>query len=196
MNLTGVRIESDFMDFYDKLSVTGDNVLVYRRFQKEQIPKNEQLRFLKRLGILTIETKAARDIVTASGKLTIYTDTKDDSKNLVLTVSDADMMYPNALASEYYPESNNVINRVIQIGSRRFRVMLYNNSVIQVDELFRGYNMAVGLPIYSIDYISTSNGMLATAFHNVERLDKYRLPLSAEEVISEIAQAMIEYRIF
>lgn len=196
MNLTGVRIESDFIDFYDKLSITGNEAPVYRRFKKEQMSKSEQLKFLKRLGILTIEAKAARDIVTASGKLTVYTDTKDDSKNLVLTVSDADMMYPNALASEYYAESNNVINRIIQVGSRRFRIILYNGSVIQVDELFRGYNMAIGLPIYSIDYVSTFNGMLATAFHNVERLDQYKLPLSAEEVISEIAQAMIEYRIF
>ena len=195
MNLTGVRIESDFIDFYDKLSITGNEAPVYRRFKKEQMSKSEQLKFLKRLGILTIEAKAARDIVTSSGKLTVYTDTKDDSKNLVLTVSDADMMYPNELASEYYAESNNVINRIVQVGSRRFRIILYNGSVIQVDELFRGYNMAIGLPIYSIDYVSTFNGMLATAFHNVERLDQYKLPLSAEEVISEIAQAMIEYRI-
>lgn len=196
MSLMKVKVESDFVDFYDGLCKNEDGALVYRRFKSEQIPKSEQLMHLRRLGILAVEARAARDIISSSGRLTIYTNTKDDSKNLVLTTGEADMLYPNTLASQYYPESNDVINRLIQVGARRFRVIIYRGAVVQVDELFRGYNMAVGLPVYSIDYISTSNGMLATAFHNVEQLSKYRLPMTAEEVVNEIALAMIEYRIF
>lgn len=204
MQVPRLKIESDFKDFYDGLSTESNPVGTYLRYKKDIPSKGNGLAELKRVGIKTIDTRAARDIVSASNKLVVYTDPErhDGRGRVLMGYEEASMIYPNSLASEFYDEAEGITNKLLQVGSRRFRVILKakagtleKGEVEHIDEITPSYNMLIGIPIYSIDYISTKNGMLAITFNNVECLSDYGMEhiMSAEQVISEVYNALLKY---
>ena len=110
-------------------------------------------------------------------------------------------MFPNCAAVPFYEESDGITLKMLQIGSRRFRLMLKNTnlyllregSLIDIQEIKSSISYSVGLPLYSIDYIQTREGLLAIDFNYVQRLDTLGIQhyLTAEETYSEIRDALI-----
>lgn len=199
-----VKIISDFIDFYDYLSVNENPTGTYIRNKSDIPSKGRGLAELRRVGVKTIEAKAARDIVSASNKLVVYTDPSkhDGSGRILMSYDEANMIYPNSLASEFFDEADGFTNKLLQIGSRRFKIVfkaeplsLKTGDIVSIDEITPSYNMLLGLPIYSIDYIPTHDGMLAITLNTVERLLGYGLEkiITAEQVISEVYNALLKY---
>lgn len=202
MDIPSIEILTDFKDYYDSLSVSGG--YKYERYKGGLLDKGEGILVLKRLGVETIELKAARDIITRSSKVVVYTDPSrhDGSGRVVMSVDEATLLYPNSLASEYYEEAGGDILKYLQVGSRRFRILIsggrvgLNGGVVEsIEELESGYNARLGLPIYSIDYISTNRGLRAITFNNIEDLSLYGLDkyIGAKDVIKEVYDALIKY---
>lgn len=205
MSIPKIRIESDFTDYYDHLNcLDGKHIGIYSRFKSEMPNKSKGLAILKALGIQTVETGAVRTLISDSGKLVVYTNQSDHSGEgrALMRIEEAKLLYPNSLASVYFPEACGVTNKLLQVGSRRFRVLLSDitggiqkGKVVQIDEITSAYNFAVGLPIFSIDYISTNKGLLAITLNTVERLSDYGFEniMKPEEVINEIFLSLTQY---
>lgn len=203
----GVKIVSDFIDFYDTLSSADGFSLVYNRNYGDANTRVQDMKYLQSMGIQTIQLKSARLFNSVDAEqLVIYTNDKkhcSDGKRVV-SISEANLMYGNNLASKFHTEASGITNKFLQIGSRRFRLTLKNDTpysitegtLIHIQELQSDLNYRIGLPIFSIDYISTNEGMLAVDFNAVQNLyqlgmDKY---ITSEEVMLEIKKAILAYQ--
>lgn len=204
MSIPKIKIESDFSDFYDFLGVSSEQLGVFNRFRSSMPDKAEGLAQLRSIGVQTIDTTAARRAVSASGKLVVYTDQSkhDGTGRVLMTMDEANMIYPNSLASEFFEEADCITNKLLQVGSRRFRIVLRGKrqslkagEVVQLSEITPSFNMLLGLPIYSIDYVSTPRGLLAITLNTVERLADYGLQevIKPEDVINEVYNALLKY---
>ncbi len=198
-----LNIESDFVDYYDHLAIGKDGDATYVRKYSNSPSKGKAISELKKLNIQTILLGSVRDLASTYDKLVVYTDTtkhKGDGK-LLMSSGDAMLTYSNSLASPYYGDSNGVTNKFLQLGSRRFRVVLENVStfktgrVLDFQEIQPCYNYLIGLPIFSIDYISTEYGMIATDFNTVQDLKSLGVQnaIQPTDIISEIYNSLIVY---
>ncbi|MCL4417391.1 MAG: hypothetical protein M1365_11955 [Actinobacteria bacterium] len=198
----GIKVESDFRDYYDHLSIeTG---IIYKRYRIEE-GRGKSLAFLNKFGIKTIELKAARQFDDTAEKLVVYYNPKlhDSKGKLVVPINEARIMYENNLASRYYSESNGEYIKFLQVGKRRFRVnmkipekeSLSGGIVVSIQELESLFNYYIMQPIFSIDYISSGKEMLATDYNSVQSLMKlgFESIMSPKEVMDEIKQALISY---
>jgi hypothetical protein len=64
-----------------------------------------------------------------------------------------------------------------------------------MDEIQPDYNYLLGLPIYSIDYISTPYGLLATDLNTTQDLSSLGVQniIQPYDIIKEIYNALIKY---
>ena len=200
----GMKIQSDFTDYYDGLAQSTGYV-TYNRFYKNSESRATSLARLRAMGVQTVSLKAISDYNIFSGfeKYVVYTNQYEHNfrGKEILTLQDALEMFPNCAAVPFYEESNGITLKMLQIGSRRFRLMLKNTnlsllregSLIDIQEIKSSISYSVGLPLYSIDYIQTREGLLAIDFNYVQRLDTLGIQhyLTAEETYSEIRDALI-----
>lgn len=199
-----LKIESDFTDYYDYLSVNDGYSYRYVRNYKDSLPKGKDLAELRRLGIATVQVGSVRELNSMYKQLVVYTDvTKHRGEGKVIMDShEAILTYPTSLASPYI-ENGGITNKFLQIGSRRFRVVLENvyplktGRVLSLDEIQPDYNYSVRLPIFSIDYISTAYGLIAVDFNTVQELKTLGIDriMQPYEVVSEISKALSKYNI-
>lgn len=191
---TNLKIVSDFSDFYDCLSDELGTVQFIRN--KSSMPsKVEGINILRDMGIQTINPMAVSSII--SDKVIVYTNVNkhDGTGRAVMKSGEAKLMYPNYLGCKYYAESDNMLIKMLQVGSRRFKIIFKNEIMQSIEETASGYNMSLALPIYSIDYISTNDGLLAITLNTVENLSLYGIEniMSKEDVVKEIYDALIKY---
>lgn len=205
-----IGLESDFKDYYDNCFETDPSKIqaVYKRLKSDIPSKGRGLSILKKMGVPVLKLEATRDIMffgdEQTKRVVVYTDPNkhDGNGRVLMKLSEAQLTYPNSLATEYY-EDVTEISKLLYIGSRRFKVLLRTKGgldrgeVVHVSEIGRMYNYMIAMPIFSIDYIPTSNGLLAMTLNTVERLEEYGLNkiMTPEEVINEISLAMLEYKI-
>lgn len=193
-----LRIESDFKDYYDKLSSKTAKI-VYERFLKHSQPKGTALAELRKMGIATIEVKPV-SMLAGNPYLVVYTNSKlhNGRGKSIMDYNEALMMHSNMPASVFYPETGMVTYKLLQIGKRRFRVVIQNKSyleegpVISFDEIEPAPSKMEGLPVFSIDYISTPSGLLAVDFNKTPNLSRLGMQdkLTAEEIVHEIFMAL------
>ena len=196
-----ICIKSDFTDYYDNLS-TDDAVVKYERLLNNSSQRGKALTFLRSLGIDTVQIMAASKYIGTSNKLVVYTDpTKHHSDGkVIMSVDEAVRAYPNYPASQYFLTDGRVSMKYVQVGRKRFNILyrkdepytLDPGKIIDLTEISSDYNQQIKLPIFSIDYISINNKMVATDFNEVEQLDRFGLEkfMSAEKVIEEIHDAL------
>ena len=202
--MSNLCIKSDFTDFYDIYSVK-DGQITYNRYRSESRQRWEALKYLRSLGLKTIELKPVQSYTLFDPPIVVYTNPKLHSGNgkKVLSINEALQIYPSCVASLYYKDSINTI-KVIQVGKRQFRITfrreISNNTltpgnIIDIKEIKSDYNRVIGLPIYSIDFISINNEMIATDFNEVEVLYKYEINryINGEEIINEVLNSLIIY---
>lgn len=200
----GMLIQSDFTDYYDNLC-QSTGYITYNRFYKNSEPRATALSRLRAMGIQTVTLKAVTDYNIFSGfeKLVVYTNQIEHNSRgkEILTLQDAMTLCPNCAAIPFYEESDGVTLKMLQIGSRRFRLILKNDDpsllregkLIDIQEIQSSISYSVGLPLYSIDYIQTREGLLAIDFNYVQRLDTIGIPqfIKPEEAYIEIRDALL-----
>lgn len=200
-----IKVESDFSDYYDELS-SDNTTIVYKRFKSQSMSRAEALTYLKNNGINTVKYGPFIKFTGETKKFVVYTNqaSHDFKGKLICTFDKVASEYSNYLVSEFLSSSNGLTIKYLQIGERRFRMMFSNpefeetlkeGSLVQFDELPKGYNHAIGLPIYSIDYISNGLEMLAIDFNQVQNLQKIGIDkiITADEVITQVENALIAY---
>jgi hypothetical protein len=201
--MVNLNIESDFKDFYDNLS-NKKSIVTYHRFLKDSKQRGTALKYLRSIGIRTIEIKQVNQFMISDSPIVVYTDPKghNGKGKVLMDVSEALRSYENYMASKYLDYSSGVTLKFLQIGKRRFQIQfdkvgksLDIGRITHINEITPEYNRLIGLPIFSIDYVSNGEYMVATDFNEVENLERIGLDkfISAEEVLNEIREALIIY---
>ena len=110
-------------------------------------------------------------------KVVVYKDIGSDKcKNkAVMDIWEAVETYPNLLCSKYIESDTHI--KYIQIGNIGYRLVLdvdttgdiKLNGIKSIEAIQSDYT-AVGVPIYSINYVVDNNAMIATKFNQVQEL--------------------------
>lgn len=219
-----VRLSSDFKDYYDdELNLRTDlqiskrsslKVLIFGRNIKDRRHRSLDLSFLQSSGLSVLGLKPVSDfqLLEYDTKILVYTRPCEHggTGKLVLDNREAQELYPNMPARVWvkHSETNGITLKCLQIGLRRFRVILWNNTetsgcleetgkglsdlrdkkVVSIDEIPCGHLGISEYPIYSIDYISTDEGLKAIDYNEVENLSSlgFDRVMSSSEVCDEI----------
>lgn len=203
MNL--FRLESDFKDYYDSYAV-NDTEIVYKRFRNGGLGRGEGLEYLRQNGIKTVQFGPFSKFNRNTKSFVVYTNPSLHNflGKHIYTYNEVAGQYSNCVVSEFLEIYGGYTVKYLQVGERRFRIMFFNpefktklieGSVITVEELPRQYNHAIGLPIYSIDYISNGIEMVAVDFNTVQQLGSIGMEklISAEDVATEVKKSIIAY---
>ena len=202
--MSNLKIESDFIDFYDNLN-NDNSVLIYKRYLKNCKQRGTDMKYLRSLGVKTIELKQVNQLIGYNGQIVVYTDPKAHNGygKMIMNVDEAMLSYSNCLASPYYFTENNLSIKYLQIGKRRFNLCFQKpeplslncGTLIDIKESEPQYNRLIGLPIFSIDYISTGREMIATDFNEVQNLQILGMNnyISSESIIEEVIQSLAIY---
>lgn len=202
--MTSLCIQSDFQDYYDNVSDT--NGIIYNRRLSDVKQRGSALKYLRSLGVKTLELKQVSQFSYLDGDLVVYTDPKkhNGQGKKILTYEEAIANYSNFPAAKYLDDSLGITIKVLQIGKRRFNLTfkkdpsnktLNEGVLIDFKELNPGYNMLIGLPIFSIDYIAYGCEMIATDFNEVENLKRINFDriISAQDIKEEIVNSLFVY---
>lgn len=201
-----VNIVSDFIDCYDYLS--SPNGLIYER-KLSKNTRGHDLKFLRSLGLKTIEIKPVNQFSYLDEKLVVYTKSNghDGTGKKICNYIEAMEQYASYPASKFISldETNGCTIKTLQIGSRRFNIFfrkeyedLEHGKIVNITEASRDFNNILRLPIFSIDYINKGNELIATDFNSVQKLDSINILeiMTADSIIKEIYEALVEYRIY
>lgn len=213
IHLGNIKLQSDFSDYYDSgcmpPSDTASAHLVYKRFRSAlQQSRATELGELKKCGISTVEIRAVRNFSEAdTDKVIVYTDAKkhNGEGKVVMSLNEARLAYPTSAACKFYTETDGRCFKIVSIGDRRFRVEIYRGNgnslkeqeILNITEILGSLNYILACPVYSIDYIPTSMGMLATDFNKVQQLNTLNIDkfISGADVISCIHKALVAYNV-
>lgn len=198
-------IKSDFTDFYDNLA--SENALVtYNRCLSECMQRGKALNYLRSIGINTIKLQQVNTFTHHDGNIIVYTNPKahHGEGKIIMSSGEANLCYSNYLGTRFIPNENGVTIKYLQIGKRRFTLYFKKDNIYSLDlgtlvnvtEATNEYNLLIGLPIFSIDYISDESGaMVATDFNEVENLGRLGMEryISANDVMNEIKASLEIY---
>lgn len=201
--MSGLCIKSDYTDFYDVLS-NNNSIITYNRYLSQCKQRGSALKYLRSLGIKTLDIKQVNQFFRGDGPIVVYKDPMGHHGNgkAIMSVDDAMQYYSNCVASNYYNKDGFTI-KYLQIGKRRFSLCFKKNeaetldvgTLIDIKESNSEFNRLIGLPIFSIDYISNGCEMIATDFNEVENLHNINMDryLDSNTVITEIIDALTVY---
>lgn len=201
--MSGLCIKSDYTDFYDVLS-NNNSIITYNRYLSQCKQRGSALKYLRSLGIKTLDIKQVNQFFRGDGPIVVYKDPMGHHGNgkAIMSVDDAMQYYSNCVASNYYNKDGFTI-KYLQIGKRRFSLCFKKNeaetldvgTLIDIKENTSEFNRLIGLPIFSIDYISNGCEMIATDFNEVENLHNINMDryLDSNTIITEIIDALTVY---
>lgn len=201
--MDSICIKSDFTDYYDRLQ-DSNSVLTYNRYLSESKQRGTALKYVRSLGIKTIELKPVNKFLSLDGKILVYTNPKlhNGEGKKILTVDEALQSYSNCIASKFYEDIELTV-KFLQVGKRRFTLYFRKDNpydlscgkLVSINESTSDYNRLIGLPIFSIDYIQRHGEMIATDFNEVENIMRLGIDkiISAEDIIKEIKNSLIIY---
>lgn len=201
----GVKLKSDFEDYYDYLLVGDSTSPVYnRQYKKSEMTRGKALETLSKLGVMTVEHGAV-SMMGSRNRVLVYADPRAHAGEgkLILPQSQAMLIHPNSLCSIWHEDTGGVTYKIVQIGLFRYQFELVSESPLgasRVTNILRLPDSKVyptGYPIYSIDYIYVNvNGqrqMLATDLNTAQPLRELGVEafLPAEVVVKEIYNTFI-----
>lgn len=193
--MSNLKIVSNFKDYYDDYCDDNNRTpLTYNRFHK--LSKLEELKLLKSIGINSIKLEPVQD--SSENKIIVYTNLDDNtaSGRVEMKRSSAELLYPNKLSHRQY--DNETITRSLHIGKRRFKLVIENKDdgkILETREINGGYNIALGIPIYSIDYVLDEVEMIAYCINTAPKLEDLNINkiMTEKEVREEIYSSLIKY---
>lgn len=199
------RLESDFTDYYDSV-INPDSKLVYKRKRLTFNTRVDELLYLRNNGIKTVQFGPLGKFPSSVKKLIVYTNPSlhNFKGKHIYTYDEVASQYTNYMVAEFLEPCNGYTVKYLQIGERRFRLMFFNpnfedtlteGKLITFDELPRQYNYAIGLPIYSIDYVSNGTEMVAVDFNEVQQLNTIGIDkiIKPEDVAAEVYKSLLAY---
>lgn len=197
-----VKLDSDFVDYYDNF-FNDSGPLVYHRRMGNSLPRGVALEKLRAKGVPIIPLGAVNQFPRTARNLVVYTDQKahQGQGKKILDWNEANIMYPNTLASQYVEDTGGLYLKHLQVGSRRFNLTMqnpYNGTachpgfIVNLQELEPGYNFVMALPIFSIDYIPFNGVMTAVDFNEVQNLYElgFERVMTPSDVVKEIESAI------
>lgn len=202
--MSNICIKSDFLDYYDILNDEKSNI-IYNRYLCESVQRGTALKYLRSLGIKTLELKQVNRFFRDEGPIVVYTNPKahNGAGKKILTVDEALQSYENCIASKYYQTEGNYTLKYLQVGKRRFTLYFKRDNnfslelgqLVDIKESTPEYNRIISKPIFSIDYISNGREMIATDFNEFQNLsligfDAYMKPA---DIINEISDSLTVY---
>ena len=205
MDGTQLCIKSDFKDYYDKFA-TEEHGIIYKRMMNDTMQRGSALKYLRKLGVKTLDIKQVSSFSYLDKNLVVYTDPRkhDGLGKKIMSYEEAIANYSNFPASRYLEDSNGYTIKVLQIGKRRFNLTfkkdeneksLREGILVNIVEMPPAYNLLIGLPIFSIDYIASGCEMIATDFNEVENLKRIDIDrfISGQEICNEIINSLYAY---
>lgn len=208
MTQTQLCIKTDFEDYYDKFALVNrdNNGILYKRMMSDSMQRGSALKYLRSLGVKTLDIKQVSSFSHLDKNLVVYTDPKKHNGlgKKILSYEEAMTSYSNFPASKYLEDSDGFTVKVVQVGQRRFTLTfkkdkddksLNEGILVNLCEMTPAYNMLIGLPIFSIDYIASGCEMIATDFNEVENLKRLNLDryMTGQEICTEIINSLYKY---
>lgn len=201
------RIISDFEDYYDKYfednikkEYAGEEISFIRKRCYDN--KVMELKALKDIGISVINIEPINRIfnVQNTDLIVVYTDISGHNGNgkLVLDFNEANMLYSNRLGSKLSKQYDGYTYKFLQIGIRKFWLVIKNDQYLRESELVgiqefeKGYTKGINIPIFSIDYTLVDGVQTAVDFNTTQNLSKlnFKTYMSEEEVCLEIYNSL------
>ena len=175
-----LKLMSDFVDYYDIwLDAKGYN---FHRYVHSGMSRGPMFRYLESIGIQTVKYGQVSEVCEMyNGKVVIYTDSnKHAGEGKILMDSKRALVdYPNYLCSVYENEKEGESVKYVQLGLYYFKVDCKSysdwrsnigkikNNLLEVD---CGYHKDIKMPLFSIDYVHTKNGLKAIDFNYSEMI--------------------------
>lgn len=202
-----LKIESNFIDYYDNTAksynVPSISDKCYDRNIRSYVHKAQSIKFLKALGVNTIQLKPVSQLGVYDDDVVVYVDDTlhECQGKIVVSAKIALRDFSNCVCTHYYPDVCKTY-KVLQIGEKRYNISFdkthngaedFSHGLLSdIHQLTPAYNKNIKLPIFSIGYIETKTDMIATDFNEVEKL--YRLNfnnvLKPEDVVAEILKTL------
>ena len=181
--MSGLCIKSDYTDFYDVLS-NNNSIITYNRYLSQCKQRGSALKYLRSLGIKTINIKQVNQFFRGDGPIVVYKNPMGhhgDGKE-IMTVDEALQYHGNCVASSYY-ETDGFTIKYLQIGKRRFSLCFKKDKT---------ETLKIGT---LVDIISNGHEMIATDFNEVEDLHRLGMDryLDSNIVITEVIDALTVY---
>lgn len=203
-----VVIKSDFQDYYDAEFINSgykEKAYIYNRIQSNRNHRTKDLLDIQEQGIPVLSLRPVVDfqLLKPDTKILVYTrpTLHNGEGKILLENREAQDLYPNMPGRLWIPhsETEGYTLKYLQIGQRRFKLVLKGKDdiddltprIFNIVELSPEYSKWNKFPIYSIDYIPTKNGLMATDYNNVENLQKFGMEkvITSKEVHSEIVKS-------
>ena len=193
------KLITDFNDYYDNNNETA--LFVYKRLKSENKQRGSALKQLRSYGIQTVEIKQVSQAMDWK-RVVVYKDVGADKcrEKVVLDIEEAVVLYPNMLCSRYIESDTHI--KYIQIGNTGYRLVLdvdttkeiKLNGIRHIEPIASDFT-AIGIPIYSINYVVDNNIMVATKFNKVQELSYLGLEnmISKEQVNELIYKSLLTY---
>lgn len=193
------KLISDFTDYYDCRNDTS--LFIYKRMKSANSQRGSLLKQLRSYGIKTVEIKQVSQAMSWE-KVVVYKDINSDKcKNkTVMDIWEAVETYPNLLCSKYIESDTHI--KYIQIGNIGYRLVLdvdttgdiKLNGIKSIEAIQSDYT-AVGVPIYSINYVVDNNAMIATKFNQVQELSYlgFENIIGKEQINELIYKSLLTY---
>ena len=199
-----LKLSSDFTDYYD--GYFNEYGMEYRRVKSDAMPRGRALKYLESLGYNVISLSQISIIQGNPSKVVVYTDLYGHygKGKIVCSYGEALDSYSNYLGAPYIEGTNGVSIKVIQVGSRRFRLLMRNTNykselchgaVLSIEEMSQEFNDLIRLPVFSVDYIPYNDAMLVIDFNETQELKSlgFESIMSPSEVVSEIKKSIYHY---
>lgn len=192
------------------------NSYIYQRLQSNNQHRAMDLKFLRENGIPTFGLKPVSQfqLLDPFAKILVYTDPfkhGGQGKSVIDNI-EAQSLYGNMPGRVWVDssETDGYTLKYLQIGERRFKIFLRantgkssmstrENTVEDIVELPKSYSTlakhGIFSPIFSIDYIPTSNGIIATDFNQVENLSILGIDkvIPPNEIYTALAESFWHY---
>ena len=196
-----IRLESDYTDYYDSI-FSDEGKSTYRRISTECMPRGRAIKYLKELGVPTIEVGQVNTFNSLQySKLVVYTNSRQHGGKgkVVVSTDEAKRYYSNYLAAPYIENTNGASLKYIQIGGIAIQLSLRNNGdkaeiksgeVVESNRSDIGMNKQINIPIFSIDYIPVNGIITAIDFNSSENLSRYGIDkiVTPDEILAELSK--------
>lgn len=198
--MLSVGLQSKFKDYYDDEFEKEYNIAYDRNYR---LPRVNGLKLIALTGAKTVDICPVCDAPYSWNEVVVYINPSlhNGLGKMVLPLEVARERYRNYLCVPYYRESAFVTRKYLQVGKCRFEFEVKHTSevdsgsVVSCKRLADAYNIYIGMPIFSIDYLIIDGGLVALELNDVQNLKNLKMDriLSGAEVKWLILDSMKEY---
>ena len=182
----GIKLKSDFTDFYDAWFDSGEcseNDIIFRRCRSSEYSRGQVFKYLKSIGCKVVRHGSCEEMGLTSKQLVVYTEPRkhNGGGKVLMDASEAMLSLPNYLCSEYHGDRVGYSIRYLQLGEFWFKIEFISkddwrsncgsNTEMRVIDSGYGMHKIIKEPIFAVDFVQTKNGLYATDFNIAPKAD-------------------------